>query len=135
MKTNQEILDYLGQKIIEDCYDGSIRHIVSVRNKIDPPAILKEKSDFLKSLSSEQFEILRKLTGSTVEIVLFEFLKIFEEHPEFKIIYEEDGQQVDLNEISEMLKAEPIIEDGWIERFSKEINKPSHIEDIQEEEK
>lgn len=51
---------------------------------------------------------------------LFDFLKIFEEHPEFKIIYEENGQQVNLVEISEMLKAEPIIENGWIDRFSKE---------------
>jgi len=34
----------------------------------------------------------------------------------------EDGKQVNLVEISEMLKAEPIIENGWIERFSKYAN-------------
>ena len=28
-----------------------------------------------------------------------------------------------LIEIREMLKAEPIIENGWIERFSKELHK------------
>ena len=47
------------------------------------------------------------------------FLGIFEEHERFKLIYEEDEKQVNLVEISEMLKVEPIIENGWIERFSK----------------
>ena len=36
-----------------------------------------------------------------------------------EIIYEEDGKQVDLVKISEMLKAELMIENGWIDRFSK----------------
>jgi len=35
------------------------------------------------------------------------------------LIYEENGQQINLVEISEMLKAEPLGENGWIERFSK----------------
>ncbi|WP_264847182.1 hypothetical protein [Capnocytophaga catalasegens] len=39
-------------------------------------------------------------------------LGIFEENEQFKLIYEENGKQVDLMKISEMLKAEPIIENG-----------------------
>ena len=42
---------------------------------------------------------------------------------QFKLSYEVNNQKVNLAEISEMLKAEPIIENGWIERFSKEVNK------------
>ncbi|WP_299312550.1 hypothetical protein [uncultured Aquimarina sp.] len=49
----------------------------------------------------------------------FNFFKIFEEHQAFRLIYEEDGKRVNLVEISEMLKAEPTIENGWISRFSK----------------
>jgi|GEM_PF-4563260 len=45
-------------------------------------------------------------------------MQIFEDHPQFKIVHEENGQQVDLNRISEMLKAE---HHSWIKRFSKEI--------------
>jgi hypothetical protein len=119
MKTNQEILDFLGQKIINNCYDGAIEHTISVREKIDPSIIFREKSDFLKSLSDEQFEKIKKIIGNSVEIVLFEFFSILEENPQYKIIYEEDGLQVDLTKISEMLKAEHLSEDGWIERFSK----------------
>ena len=49
----------------------------------------------------------------------FNFLKLFEEHECFKLIYEENGKQINLVEISEMLKAELLGENGWIERFSK----------------
>ncbi|MRJ09126.1 hypothetical protein EDL99_09670 [Ornithobacterium rhinotracheale] len=59
----------------------------------------------------------------SVGLVLFEFFNLFEENEEYKIIYEEDGQQVDLVKISEMLKAEPLGENGWIERFSKYADK------------
>jgi hypothetical protein len=52
---------------------------------------------------------------------IFAFLGLFEENPVFKLIYEENKQQIDLSKISEMLKAEPIIENGWIQRFSQEI--------------
>jgi hypothetical protein len=119
MRSNQKVLDFFGRKIVESCYDGSIKHIISLRNKIDPPLIFKEKSDFLKDLNGDQFETLKKVVGSTVEIVLAEFFNIIEENSEYKLIYEEDGQQVDLTKISEMLKAELFIEDGWIARFSK----------------
>jgi hypothetical protein len=54
---------------------------------------------------------------------LFDFLKIFEENPQYKLIYEENiGHQINLLEISEMPKAEPIIENGWIKRFSELVN-------------
>ena len=33
-------------------------------------------------------------------------------------MYVEDGNYIDLTKFSENLKAEPIIENGWIERFS-----------------
>jgi hypothetical protein len=123
MKGNQEILDEFGKKVIENCLDGSIRHFNSLRAKENPPILFKEKSDFLKSLNEEQYNAFKKIIRSNVELVLFEFLKIFEEHPQFKILYEEDTRQVDLTKISEMLKAEPIIENGWIKRFSTEIGK------------
>jgi hypothetical protein len=119
MKNDKEILDFLGQKIVENCYDGTISHFISIRKKIVPPIIFKEKADFLKSLSSVQFEEVKKIIGNTVEIAFAEFFNILDENPTYKIIYEKDGQQVDLNKISEMLKAELFIENGWIERFSK----------------
>lgn len=74
---------------------------------------------FFNKLSVEDREILKTYLEESIKTSIFGFLGIFEEHERFKLIYEEDGKQVNLVEISEMLKAEPIIENGWIEQFSK----------------
>ena len=135
MKTNQEILDDFGKKIINNIYDDALSYFMQLKNGTTKWNTGKEYTDVINKLDKKEQDLLFKYFKETIETTIFGLLGFFEEHPEFKIIYEKDGQQVDLNEISEMLKAEPIAENGWIERFSKEINKPSHIEDIQEEEK
>jgi len=58
------------------------------------------------------------LRGS-FEVSFFEFFKIFEENSHYKILYSEGSNEVDLTKISEMLKAEHMIEEGWIDRFSE----------------
>ncbi len=58
-------------------------------------------------------------TAEILKGYLFDFLRIFEENEEFRLIYSGEKCVIDLNDISDMLKSEPIIEDGWIERFSK----------------
>lgn len=123
MKTNKEILDDFGKKVIEECYDGLLRHFESLRKKDILPEIFKHKKDFLNILDDKSYQMFRETLGGSAELIFFEFFNILEENPEFKIIYEEDGRQVDLTKISEMLKAEPIIEGGWIDRFSKELKK------------
>ncbi|CAL2106423.1 hypothetical protein T190115A13A_210077 [Tenacibaculum sp. 190524A02b] len=42
--------------------------------------------------------------------------------------YEVNEQKVNLVEISELLKAEPIIDNGWIERFSKKLDNDKKTE-------
>jgi hypothetical protein len=123
MKTNQEILDLFGKMIIKDCFDPTFANMGSLKNKENPPIIFEDYSDLFKRLSNTDFNILKRYLKDSLGALLFDVLRIFEENPEFKIIYEEDGRQVDLNKISEMLKAEPIIENGWIQRFSEEIRK------------
>ncbi|WOC53129.1 hypothetical protein BPO_p0046 (plasmid) [Bergeyella porcorum] len=105
MKNNQEILDEFGRILIENAYDLSF-------------SIIKENISFCKArniLEENIDEMIREYSES----IVFNLLKIFEENEQFKLIYEENGKQVDLVKISEMLKAEPIIESGWIKRFSK----------------
>lgn len=62
---------------------------------------------------------IEKYTKEILEGVLFQFLKIFEENKQFKLVYEDENIQVNLVRISEMSKAEPIIENGWINRYSE----------------
>jgi hypothetical protein len=120
MKTNQEILDEYGKKLIEFSFEPAMRNLSSLRIKENPPAIFEDYVNLLKKLDQKDFLILQKYLEESVGGVLFNVLRVFEENEQFKLIYEEEGKQVNLVEISEMLKAELIIENGWIERFSKE---------------
>ncbi|WP_321827011.1 hypothetical protein [Maribacter dokdonensis] len=69
-------------------------------------------------MTKSQKSEIEKYTKEVLEGALFDFLKIFEEHEAFKIKFQNENTQVELVEISEMLKAEPIVENGWINRFS-----------------
>lgn len=120
MKSNKDILDDFGKKIVENLFDPSIGNLTSLRTKENPPVIFKDYADLFKNLNEHDFNVLKRYLRESIGNAMFNFLKVFEEHPEFKILYEEDGKQVDLTKISEMLKAEPITENGWIKRFSKE---------------
>ncbi|GAL71974.1 hypothetical protein JCM19302_319 [Jejuia pallidilutea] len=81
----------------------------------------KKYHDVFSRLDQKDKDLLREYSVKNTTGVIFDMLKIFEEHQEFKFIYEEDGKQVNLVEISEMLKAEPLSEYGWIARFSKHV--------------
>ena len=119
MKTNQEILDTIGEEIIKFSFDSAIGNLLSLRIKENPPVIFKEYVELFKKMNNKEFSILQKYLEESIGDTIFNILRIFEEDERFKLIYEEDGKQINLVEISEMLKAEPIIENGWIERFSK----------------
>ena len=119
MKTNQEILDTIGEEIIKFSFDPAIGNLLSLRIKENPPVIFKEYVELFKKMNNKDFSILQKYSEESIGDTIFNILRIFEEDGRFKLIYEEDGKQINLVEISEMLKAEPIIENGWIERFSK----------------
>lgn len=125
MKEHQEILNEFGEKIIQSAFDPSIKNLESLRLKENPPPIFKNYVELFKKLNEDDFNVLKKYLQESMGNAIFNFLKLFEENEQYKIVYEENGQQLDLNKISEMLKAEPIIENGWIQRFSRELNNES----------
>jgi len=119
MKSKKEILDCFGELLVQEVFDNQYRFIL---NKVED---LKH-TDGYKNLFHSMDEIQKKeIENYTKEILkgsLFDFLKIFEENEEFKLIYSENDTNIDLNQISEMLKSEPIIENGWIDRFSEKLD-------------
>ncbi|WP_298545372.1 hypothetical protein [uncultured Aquimarina sp.] len=120
MKSNKEILDDYGKKIISECYDPGITYIDQLRKKENPPFIIAEEANFIKSLSDEQVKGLKKIVHRTQNNFLFALFRIFEEKDEeYKMLYNDEGRVVDFVKISEMLKAEHLIENGWIARFSE----------------
>lgn len=123
MKSNQEILDTFGSEIIQNTFDPAIGNLLSLSIKKNPPLIFEDYVNLFKKMNNADFVVLQKYLQESIGGVLFNFLKFFEENESFKLIYEENGKQINLVEISEMLKAEPIIENGWIQRFSKYTDK------------
>ena len=119
MKPNQEILDDFGRILVNNVLD---RYYIGIKKEIingcKNPTTQKFNQIFDR-LDDETKSLLEGYIFENIESIVFDILGIFEEHQEYKIIYEENEQQVDLNKISEMLKAEPIIENGWIQRFSR----------------
>jgi len=123
MKSNKEILNAFGQLVATECFDPSYGNLKSLRIKENPPKIFEEYVSLFKKMSDQDFKILERYMRESIVGTLHDFLRIFEEHENFKLVYQEGVEEVNLNETSKMLKAEPLLEDGWIERFSKEINR------------
>ena len=121
MKTNQEILDHLGKLVVENIVDYSYEDVERMMFKGTPNSLTKKYHEAFQQLNDEAKNLVKEYISKHTVNVIFEFLKIFEEHEEFKLLYEENNNSVDLVKISEMLKAEILIENGWIIRFSKHV--------------
>ena len=120
MKSNTAVLDEFGQLLVQKVFDNQYRFIL---NKVEDLRESKGYENLFGDMNRQQKEELEFYTRELLTGALFDFLRIFEENLEFKIIYQQNGEVKDLNEISEMLKAEPLTMNGWIERFSSELNK------------
>ena len=124
MNNNQEILDLFGVYVVSQVYDDSMKYLKELIEGPTKWGTGKEYTDVFQKLSPNDRKVLYKYVDDTVRTVIFGLLGIFEENEKYKIVYEnKGGGQVDLNKISEMLKAELSRENGWIDRFSKYANK------------
>jgi hypothetical protein len=124
MNNNQEILDLFGVYVVSQVYDDSMKYLKELIEGSTKWGTGKEYTDVFQKLSPNDRKVLYKYVDDTVRTVIFGLLGIFEENEKYKIVYENNGGgQVDLNKISEMLKAELSRENGWIDRFSKYANK------------
>lgn len=117
MKSNNKILNEFGDILIKNVYDNQLRFIM---NSIKDLSQTEGYINLFKGMNEIQKKEIEKYTKEILSGALFDFLNVLEENDEYKLVYGHTcNEQVDLNKISENLKAEPIIENGWIERFSK----------------
>ena len=121
MKSNEEILNDLGKLIVNNVVDLNYETIQKIIFDGTPNPIKKRYFEAFDKLDDNSKNLVKEFILKNSHTLIFNFLNIFEEHECFKLIYEENGKQINLVEISEMLKAEPIIENGWISRFSKYV--------------
>ncbi|ADV48520.1 hypothetical protein Celal_1205 [Cellulophaga algicola DSM 14237] len=120
MKNNKEILNEFGEILITNVFDPSYEII---NNPIATFQNTDGYKNLFNNLSKDGKKEFDNIIFERMHGALFNFLKIFEENDQFKLVYEENGEQINLVEISEMLKSEIYHENGWIARFSKELNK------------
>ena len=123
MKSNQEILDKFGKVIIENVFDDNYRYIKQIFSGNTKWNVGKEYTDIFNKLNIEDKKKLKTFFYEMLKTNIFSFLSIFENNENYKIYFEDDKKKINIDELSEMLKAEPVIENGWIDRFSKELKK------------
>ncbi|MFS4418821.1 hypothetical protein [Maribacter sp. 2307ULW6-5] len=121
MKKEDLILDSFGEKVILNAYDDNLKYFKNVLKGTTKWGVDKEYSAVFQKLNTKDRKLILDFYKKQWETAIFSFLSIFEENEQFRIIYQENGKQVNLVEISEMLKAEPLGDQGWIARFSKEV--------------
>lgn len=113
---SKKILSKFGKLLITEAYDN---HAALVKNDLEDLKQTERFKNLFSNMTVDQKAELENLSFEILSGLLFDFLRIFEENEAFKIIYESEGEKVDLVEISEMLKAEPTVQGGWIDRFSQ----------------
>lgn len=123
MEINKNVLDAFGKLVVNNVYDDGINYFKQLKNNQTKWGTGKEYTDVFNKLNEIDKLTLQKYVDETIRATIFGFLGVFEENENFKIIYQENSELINLVEISEMLKSEPNGENGWIARFSKEIDK------------
>lgn len=116
----QKILDQFGYLVATEMFDSQYNFIL---NKIEDLTETEGYKNLFSGMTALQKKEIENYTSEILKGAAFDFLRIFEEHTQFKIIYEENGEKIDLIQLSDMLKAEPVIANGWIQKYSKELNK------------
>ena len=116
---NKEILDSFGQKIVDQIIDRYYRQIpFEIKEGLKIPA-RNELNSLFDKLNEQEKNLIVKFVLDLINSTLFDYLEFFELNPEFRLVFEDGAEGVNLLDVSEMLKAEPLGDDGWIERFSK----------------
>ncbi len=119
MDNYNDMLDKCGQFLIGRVRDRAIEHWEKVMagsmNDMESKGIFKSLSTF----TPEQMKLVRSLLPGIVDSALHYLLCGLEEEEDIKIVVRHEGQEQDINQVSDGLAGELYTEDGWIHRFSK----------------
>lgn len=117
----QEILDFFGEKVI-DFRDRSLNIAMSYATGKSVNHLKAEQYKVLRKLSNNEREAVYDLLSETITDTIFNFLDMFEANAsKMKLLILKDGEEYDLNEISEKMGGEIAFmdEEGWIQKFSR----------------
>ncbi|WJM81090.1 hypothetical protein [Pectobacterium brasiliense] len=113
--TDKEILDEFGCAVMHMVRDRSIDRFEKIQLGTLKSQRAIELHNLLSDFDEKQKEVIKNLITECVDNTVFNFLFMFEEDEDKKIL----SSDVNVNEISDGLSGELFTEDGWINKFSK----------------
>ena len=116
-----DLLDEVGKIIVKEVRDQTLKHSMLVVNLDLVNPILLEKYKVFSALEHEEKEKMCDLLSETITDVIYEMLKMFEDHADLmKFVVKDNGEEYDMCDISEEIGSDIacIDDDGWLQRFS-----------------
>ncbi|MEL4888808.1 hypothetical protein N6P31_17380 [Pectobacterium betavasculorum] len=113
--TDKEILDEFGCAVMHMVRDRSIDRFEKIQLGTLKSQRAIELHNLLSDFDDKQKEVIKNLITECIDNTIFNFLSMFEEDEDKKIL----ASDVNINEISDGLSGELFTEDGWIDQFSK----------------
>lgn len=113
--------DKLGELLMRDVRDRSIESMLQMLDgETRAPRVVALRSALQQKYGDAGVDGARFVLKETVDLVMFHFLSLLEEHAAVvKLGVEDDGAWVDAAETSDGLGGELYSSDGWIQRFSR----------------
>ncbi len=113
---------FFGERFIKDVYDPSLGTFLDAYDGKGNPQFVDAVRKYIGTFSDEQIDALKKLTEAIVYRSLSAMLDLFVLRPELSITVEQNGEKVDILEISDSFCNDMIGDDGCIDLFSKDPN-------------
>lgn len=113
--TDKDILDDFGSATMRMVRDRSIDKFEKIRSGTLKSQRAIELHNLLSAFDEQQKKVIETLIIESIDNTIFNFLFMFEEDEDKKIVVSD----VNINEISDGLSGELFTEDGWISRFSQ----------------
>ena len=117
-----ELTDHIGEVIIKEVRDGSLRRAMKIAKYQTQNLADLERYKSLSSLSEEQQEAVCDLLSSAITETIYEFLETIEEYPDrMELTIIKDKKRYNMADVSWKMGSEIACfgDEGWIQKFSE----------------
>jgi hypothetical protein len=116
---NKKILNTFGKDFIKSARNNTLEKmemIINGKMKSQEAQIIYKK---IKELPIKDKSIIKEIITETIDRTIFEVLNFFEEEEQYIIGYDNEGEIININELSDGLTGELYGEEGWIKKHGK----------------
>lgn len=117
-----ELTDHIGEVIIKEVRDGSLRRAMKIAKYQTQNLADLERYKSLSTLSEEQQEAVCDLLSSAITDTIYEFLETIEEYPDrMELTIIKDKKRYNMADVSWKMGSEIACcgDEGWIQKFSE----------------